>query len=96
MNCPHCQALLVPRHYHGYYDSFSCWTCKCHVIPESTRIVGGYYGDDPGPDDPGDITAQSLCEDIQTYGINNHDEYEGETAGGILPDEADRDEHRAD
>ncbi len=92
MECPHCKAPLVPRHYHGYYDSFSCWTCKCQAIPESTRIVGGYYGDEP--DDPGDISALTLREDIQTHGVE-HDEHEGETSSVVLSDEVDGHESAA-
>jgi len=40
--CPYCNAEMKPFDYHGYYDSFVGWECKCTEIPGAEKQFGQY------------------------------------------------------
>ena len=42
--CPHCSTEMEPRHFVGYYESFSFWECGCESIPAATVAAGSYSG----------------------------------------------------
>jgi transposase-like protein len=40
--CPFCKSEMSPIYFHGYYESFPMWECKCEEIPGSEVSRGAY------------------------------------------------------
>lgn len=40
--CPHCQAIMQPVNYRGYYDEFAFWSCNCEEFDNGEKQIGAY------------------------------------------------------
>lgn len=41
--CPYCLAEMKAINYHGYYDSFSMWECRCEKFEKPDGDAYGQY-----------------------------------------------------
>lgn len=40
--CPHCETRMIPTEYHGYYEQFVYWSCRCRALQPEKSWNGAY------------------------------------------------------